>query len=113
MKAVCFKCGEYKPSAWKRCTGCNYRPVGDDEKAKSLFFSTHFKKENELSTYSQHLKDGKTIEFKPKDLEVVTLVLNSKNGHKRREKIYMLKLIGAFMLTIVFMVIYYFIQTNK
>lgn len=113
MKAVCFKCGEYKPTAWKRCTKCNFRPVGDDEKAKSLFCSSHFKKDKELEVYSKHLKEGKALEFKPKDLEVVTVVLNSQKNYKRQEKIYFLKLIGAFMLTIVFMVIFYFIQSSK
>ncbi|MCH2205067.1 MAG: hypothetical protein MK132_04235 [Lentisphaerales bacterium] len=113
MKAICYKCGDYKPSAWKRCTGCDYRPVGDDEKAKSLFCSSHFKSDKELELYSKHLKAGKSLEFKPKDLEVVTVVLNSKQNHKRQEKIYFLKLIGAFLLTIAFMVIFYFIQSSK
>ena len=63
MKAVCFKCGDFKPTAWKRCVNCNYRPVGDDEKARHLLLSSHFKSVKELQLLSEHIKSDKTLKF--------------------------------------------------
>lgn len=113
MKAVCYKCGDFKPTAWKRCKSCNYRPVGDDEKAQHLLLSSHFNSEKKLLKFSEHIKDGKPLEFKKKDLEVVRLVLKDTIKRGQQHKIYIFKLAGTFLLTILFMVIFYFIQTAK
>jgi hypothetical protein len=113
MKAVCLKCGSFKESAWNRCKDCNYRPVGDEEKAQHLLLSTHFNNDKALLQYSEHIKTGKEVDFKEKDLDVVTNILNKKFKHRQYQKMYILKLTGAFLLTIVFMVIYYYIQTSS
>ena len=101
MKAVCARCGTFKEHAWKRCKDCNYRPVGDEEKAKSLLLSTHFNDDKKLAAFSTHIKEKKEIEFKDKDLAMVTEVLKHKHQHNKSQKIYMAKLVGSFLLTIV------------
>jgi hypothetical protein len=113
MKAVCLRCGAFKDGAWNRCNECNYRPVGDEEKAKHLLLSSHFNNEKILQQYSDHIKSKKEIDFKEKDLDMVTKILNKKFEHRQYQKIYLMKLTGAFLLTIVFIVIFYFVKKNS
>jgi hypothetical protein len=113
MKAVCNKCGEFKPTAWKRCIKCNFRPVGDDEKAQHLLLSSHFKSAKELQVISEYIQSGQALEFKKKDMDVVMLVLKDTDRRRRQEFMHMVKLCGVFLLSILMMVAYYFIQTSK
>ena len=113
MKAVCFRCGDFKPSAWKRCTQCNYRPVGDDEKAKHLLLSTHFNNETKLKEFSEHIKNGQEVDFKDKDLEVVMIVLKDKEKNIRYERIHVLKLVGVFCLTLLLILGYYIVMSYR
>ena len=112
MKAVCARCGTYKESAWKRCTQCNYRPVGDEEKAQHLLLSTHFNNAAKLQKFSEHIKNGQSIDFKDKDLALVTEVLKKKHQSDKQQRGYMLKLFGCFLLTVLLMVGFYFIKAN-
>ena len=112
MKAICARCGTYKESAWKRCKECNYRPVGDEEKAQHLLLSTHFNKAEQLASFSKHIKNGKEIEFKEKDLALVTEVLKKKYQSDKSQRAYMLKLIGCFLLTILLMIGFYYIKSK-
>ena len=112
MKAVCARCGAFKESAWKRCTECNYRPVGDEEKAQHLLLSTHFNDSTMLKQFSEYIKNGKKIEFKEKDLARVTEVLKKKYQSDRKQRAYILKLIGCFLLTILLMVGFYLLKAQ-
>ena len=113
MKAVCIKCGEFKESAWVRCKSCNYRPVSEEEKAQFLLLSTHFNSETKLKNFSEHIKSGKEIDFKPKDLAFVTEVLKQRYTSKSEQRKYIIKLCACFLLTVLFMVIFYYYQASK
>ena len=112
MKAVCGRCGTFKETAWKRCTQCNYRPVGDEEKAQHLLLSTHCNTAAKLQQFSEHIKSGKSIEFKDKELALVTEILKKKYQSEKSQRAYMLKLIGCFLLTILLMVGFYFLKAT-
>jgi hypothetical protein len=113
MKAVCLRCGSFKNNAWKRCGECNYRPVGDEEKAQHLLLSSHFNKDKKLQEFADHIKEGKEVDFKDKDLEMVTEVLKNKFQSQKNRNKYIFKLAGSFCLTIILMVIFYFIKAKK
>lgn len=113
MKAVCLRCGSFKESAWNRCKECNYRPVGDEEKAQHLLMSTHFNTEKKLAGFSDHIKSGKEVDFKEKDLEMVTETLNKKFQHSKDQNKYIMKLVGSFLLTVALMVAFYLFQSQS
>ena len=113
MEAVCVKCGEYKDSAWIKCTSCDFSPNTEEERAKLLLLSTHFNNERNLRKFSQHIKNGSEVDFKEKDLEVVMQVLKTKKKSSKEHRKYILTLTGSFLLTIIFMVIFYYYQVNR
>ncbi len=104
MKAICIECGNTKESAWQQCPGCKFNPADEDAKAKSLLLSTHFNNEHKLSQFSSHLKKGKAIDYKPKDLDMVKNIIHQKHSSKSAQQKHILKLIACFLLTIVLMV---------
>ncbi|MCM8525988.1 MAG: hypothetical protein NE327_05700 [Lentisphaeraceae bacterium] len=112
MKAVCAKCGEFKESAWVVCQSCNFKPSTDEEKAQFLLLSTHFNNEKKLKKFSEHIKAGNIIDFREQDLLMVTQVLQQKSNSIKEQKKHILKLTGSFLLTIVFMVIFYYYQRS-
>lgn len=113
MKAVCAKCGEFKESAWVLCKSCNFKPSTEEEKAQYLLLSTHFNNDSRLQQFSQHIKGGNIIDFKEKDLLMVTQVLKQKHNSVKEQQKHILKLSASFLLTIVFMVILYYYQSSK
>ena len=113
MKAVCAKCGEFKESAWVSCSWCNFKPSTETEKAQCLLLSTHFNNDSQLQRFSKHIKSGKELDFKERDLQMVTQVLKQKNDSTKEQKKHILKLTGSFLLTVLFMVIFYYYKKSK
>ena len=113
MKAVCSQCGEFKESAWITCDGCNFRPNSEREKAQGLLLSTHFNSEKKLKQFATHIRSGKELDFKEKDLAVVTDVLKTRQDHLKEQKKHIMKLAASFLLTIIFMVFFYYYKTSK
>ena len=103
-----LKCGESKKGAWKVCGACQFTPKNDTEKAQHLFLSTHFNSEKKLQVFSEHIKSGKDVTFKEKDLQLVTTVLDRKQKNKKEQRLYLMKLCGVFALTIIIMISFYY-----
>ena len=113
MKAVCAKCGEFKESSWVTCSSCNFKPSSEEEKAQCLLLSSHFNNDKKLKKFSIHIKAGNILDFREQDLLVVTEVLKQKHSSVKEQRKHILKLTASFLLTVLFMVIFYYYQRSK
>lgn len=110
MKSICGKCGQYKEGAWKACGNCGFIPVSTEDKATHLLLSSHFTTLHNLEKFSNHLKSGQALAFQPKDLEIVKETIYKKEQSKKKQRIYLLKLFGCFLLSIIAMIAFYYFK---
>lgn len=59
--AICFKCGSTKSGALVACRGCNAAPRANSEYAVSLALSDHLSSKEQLTQYSDELRNGKKL----------------------------------------------------
>jgi predicted ATP-dependent serine protease len=77
--SVCVKCGTTKKRPHDRCSNCQFQPVSDDDKAKSLILSLDYEIDNEyrgktkeeLQQIASEIKAGKPYEFDTQEVQSV------------------------------------------
>ncbi len=66
MRAICVRCGAFKPRALAPCPDCGYRPEGGD-RPLSYLLSSHHLSEPELERAADRLRAGEAA-APPRDL---------------------------------------------
>ena len=61
--AICIKCGGRKFGAYVDCKGCGFRPITEEDFAKSMMMSDHHFSEKVLDEISGTLRSGKEVEY--------------------------------------------------
>jgi len=79
MKAVCVRCGAWKPRAMAACGDCAYRPEGA-ERPTSYLLSSHHLSEAEMSRAAVRIRAGEEVTPPNQLLEIARLELTATEG---------------------------------
>ena len=79
MKAVCVRCGAWKPRAMAACGDCAYRPEGT-ERPLSYLLSSHHLSEAEMSRAATRIRAGEEVSPPGPLLEIARLELTATEG---------------------------------
>ncbi len=76
MKAICIRCGAFKPRALAPCPDCGHRPEGGD-RPLSYLLSSHHLSEPELERAADRLRAGEAVAPSPELLEIARTELTA------------------------------------
>ena len=79
MKAVCVRCGAWKPRAMAACGDCAYRPEGA-ERPLSYLLSSHHLSDAEMSRAAARIRAGEEVSPPSQLLEIARLELTATEG---------------------------------
>jgi len=79
MKAVCVRCGAWKPRAMAACGDCAYRPEGS-ERPLSYLLSSHHLGEAEMSRAAVRIRAGEEVAPPDHLLEIARVDLTATEG---------------------------------
>ena len=75
--AVCYKCGEFKHGAFKRCQKCGASPVSEDDYALSMSMTDHYFDLDGLKAMGLGVKNGNPPHHSPETREMLLKEIRS------------------------------------